>query len=384
MQVDDRRDHSFRVPRPDLTVQTNVPNACNSCHADQTAEWAVDAITSWHPKSKHIGKNHFATSYFAADNGMPNAADLLTKIAQDKKFPGIVRASALTRMVNTPGNNAIVAIARAVKQNDPMQRLASVTAARPYNLADRWRMLSTLLNDPYKSVRVEAANSLAPLLVQSLPTPLLAKDKVLLENALTEYREVQAYQSERGFAHANLGNLALKLNKANEAVTHYETAIRIEPIFMPAYLSLADLYRQWGNEEQALNILNNALTINANAADVHYNIAMSLIRSQEKVKALNSLKKATQHAPNNANYLYTLGLLLQDQNKKTAAIQAFTQAFSLTPNNPEISYILAQAYAAEKQYAKALYYAENLKNLVPNNPQINNMVRQLSIMKSKN
>jgi tetratricopeptide (TPR) repeat protein len=242
--------------------------------------------------------------------------------------------------------------------------------------------LSTLLNDPYKSVRVEAANSLAPVLMQSLPTPLFAKDKVLLENALTEYREVQAYQSERGFAHANLGNLALKLNKANEAVTHYETAIRIEPIFMPAYLSLADLYRQWGNEEQALNILNNALTINANAADVHYNIAMSLIRSQQKVKALNSLKKATQHAPNNANYFYTLGLLLQEQNKKTAAIQAFTQAFSLTPNNPEISYILAQAYAAEKQYAKALYYAENLKNLVPNNPQINNMVRQLSIIKS--
>jgi tetratricopeptide (TPR) repeat protein len=263
-----------------------------------------------------------------------------------------------------------------------MQRLAAITAAKPYNLADRWRLLSTLLNDPYKSVRIEAANSLAPVLVQSLPTPLLAKDKVLLENALTEYQEVQEYQSERGFSHTNLGNLALKLNKATEAVTHYETAIRIEPIFMPAYLSLADLYRQWGNEEQALKILNNALIINANAADVHYNMAMSLIRSQQKVKALNSLKKATQNAPNNASYFYTFGLLLQDQNKKIAAIQAFNQAFSLTPNNPDISYTLAQAYAAEKQYSKALYYAENLKKLVPNNQQINNMVRQFSIMKN--
>jgi tetratricopeptide (TPR) repeat protein len=309
---------------------------------------------------------------------------MLTKIAQDKKFPDIVRASALTRMTNTPGNNAIVAIAMAVKQTDPMQRLAAVSAAKPYNLADRWRLLSTLLSDPYKSVRVEAANSLAAVLVQPLPTPLLAKDKIRLENALTEYQEVQAYQSERGFSHANLGNLALKLNKATEAVTHYETAIRIEPIFMPAYLSLADLYRQWGNEEQALNILNKALTIKANAADVHYNIAMSLIRSQQKVKALNSLKKATHHAPNNANYFYTLGLLLQDQNNKIAAIKAFKRAFTLTPNNPDISFSLAQAYAADKQYAKALYYAENLQKLVPNNQQINNMVRQFSMMQNNN
>jgi tetratricopeptide (TPR) repeat protein/formate-dependent nitrite reductase cytochrome c552 subunit len=384
MQVDDRRDHSFRVPRPDLTLKTNVPNACNSCHTNKTANWAVDAITSWHPTPKHIGKNHFAISFFTADNGMPNAADMLTKIAQDKKFPDIVRASALTRMTNTPGNNAIVAIARAVKQTDPMQRLAAVSAAKPYNLADRWRLLSTLLSDPYKSVRVEAANSLAAVLVQPLPTPLLAKDKIRLENALTEYQEVQAYQSERGFSHANLGNLALKLNKATEAVTHYETAIRIEPIFMPAYLSLADLYRQWGNEEQALNILNNALAIKADAADVHYNIAMSLIRSQQKVKAINSLKKATHHAPNNANYFYTLGLLLQDQNNKIAAIKAFNRAFTLTPNNPDSSFSLAQAYAADKQYAKALYYAENLQKLVPNNQQINNMVRQFSMMQKNN
>ncbi|MGZ9074882.1 MAG: cytochrome c3 family protein, partial [Burkholderiaceae bacterium] len=32
MVVDPRHDHSFRIPRPDLTVETGAPNACNSCH----------------------------------------------------------------------------------------------------------------------------------------------------------------------------------------------------------------------------------------------------------------------------------------------------------------------------------------------------------------
>ncbi len=38
MDVDPRRDHSLRVPRPDLSVSLGTPNACSSCHvADQLA-----------------------------------------------------------------------------------------------------------------------------------------------------------------------------------------------------------------------------------------------------------------------------------------------------------------------------------------------------------
>jgi hypothetical protein len=47
MVVDPRRDHSFRVPRPDLSESIGVPNACNSCHADETAAWAAAQIDAW-------------------------------------------------------------------------------------------------------------------------------------------------------------------------------------------------------------------------------------------------------------------------------------------------------------------------------------------------
>jgi tetratricopeptide (TPR) repeat protein len=32
MVVDPRRDHSMRVPRPDLSIALGIPNACNRCH----------------------------------------------------------------------------------------------------------------------------------------------------------------------------------------------------------------------------------------------------------------------------------------------------------------------------------------------------------------
>ena len=44
MVVDRRRDHSLRIPRPDLTVLTGTPNACNGCHVDESADWAAQQV----------------------------------------------------------------------------------------------------------------------------------------------------------------------------------------------------------------------------------------------------------------------------------------------------------------------------------------------------
>ena len=48
MVVDPRRDHNFRIPRPDLSVAIGTPNACNGCHAKQTAQWAAAAVAKWY------------------------------------------------------------------------------------------------------------------------------------------------------------------------------------------------------------------------------------------------------------------------------------------------------------------------------------------------
>ena len=36
MVVDERHDHSFRVPRPDVSAKLGTPNACNDCHGDKS------------------------------------------------------------------------------------------------------------------------------------------------------------------------------------------------------------------------------------------------------------------------------------------------------------------------------------------------------------
>lgn len=384
MQVDARRDHSFRVPRPDLTLKTQAPNACNSCHEDKTPQWAVKNIKQWYPNSKRMGSDHFSQAFHAADNQLPNSSSMLTKVAQNKDFPNIIRASALTRMANTPDNNAVVAIARAVKEDEPLKRQAAIVAAMPYEISQRWRMLNSLLDDSRLPIRSEAARALAAMLIEPFPGGLNETDTKRLTNALNEYKQVQSYQAERGFSHTNLGNLALELNQPEQAKAHYLTAIKVEDIFIPSYVNLADLYRIQGDEVAAQNILKQGLKVNAEAADLHYSLAMSYIRVKNKQSALGHLQKAADLSTDNANYNYTYALLLQDMGQMERALDALKKAFRITPNNPDISYSLAQAYLANKQYDLAMRYARNLAQLVPGNQQIQQFIQQIKMMQSLN
>ncbi len=45
------RSHTFRFVTPAMSERANVPNACNVCHADKTASWATEALTTWADRS---------------------------------------------------------------------------------------------------------------------------------------------------------------------------------------------------------------------------------------------------------------------------------------------------------------------------------------------
>ena len=67
MVVDPRRDHSLRVPRPDLSVKLGTPNACNGCHTNRDAGWAAKQVNQWYGHDPQ-GYQRFAGA-FAAANG---------------------------------------------------------------------------------------------------------------------------------------------------------------------------------------------------------------------------------------------------------------------------------------------------------------------------
>jgi hypothetical protein len=95
MRVDPRRDHSFRVPRPDLSAKLGTPNACADCHQDKTAAWATVKLKEWFPSGRS-GSPHYGDILFAGrDRSGLETAEKLIKLALNTQKPAIVRASAL-------------------------------------------------------------------------------------------------------------------------------------------------------------------------------------------------------------------------------------------------------------------------------------------------
>ncbi len=93
MVIDTRHDHSFRVPRPDLSVTLGVDNACTDCHMGKSANWAAATVEDWYGPERKCFQT-FGPALHAARTGSPDAAELLTEAARDKNTPAIARATA--------------------------------------------------------------------------------------------------------------------------------------------------------------------------------------------------------------------------------------------------------------------------------------------------
>ncbi len=238
MVVDPRHDHSIRIPRPDLSVSLNTPNACNQCHQDESPEWAAKQVVQWYGKSP-VGHQSFAAALDAGRSGKSNAGKLLATTIRDVDTPDISRATAVSIITPYLDQTNVDVLQRGLQDENAMVRLASVSALEGLPQAMLVQLAFPLLNDPVKMVRIEAARLLAPVPVGELEGEQLS----IYTNASNEYIDSQQVNADRPEAQLNLGNFYLAKNQLEKAEAAYNKAIKLDDAFVPAYINLADLYR---------------------------------------------------------------------------------------------------------------------------------------------
>ena len=132
MVVDRRRDHSFRVPRPDLSAALDTPNTCTDCHRDRTPAWAAEAIRGW-AGSPHPPAFRYAEALAAGRRQQNGAGAALTAVVADDGLPAIVRATALTLLAPFLDPGSAPLVERALRDPDPLVRRAAVTLLRAWS-----------------------------------------------------------------------------------------------------------------------------------------------------------------------------------------------------------------------------------------------------------
>jgi Tfp pilus assembly protein PilF len=361
MGIDYRPDHSFRLPRPDLTLAMGTPNACDRCHVDQTTQWSVDAMGKWYGKQS---RRHYGEVLHAGRERRPEAAADLAALSGDRLYPTIVRATALAHLAGYGQSMAASAYTAALADEEALIRQSAVRHLPISHPGQRLAALTPMLYDPVRAVRSEAAAALA-----ALPRDNLAADaRQQFDTALAEYRQAMQRTADFSPSRHNLGNLSANLGQLDAAEKHYRQAIAIDGQFYPAKVNLAMLYNRQGKKEDAERLLREVIDANPGFLEIKYSLGLLLVEQNRLQEAVVLLGDASAGLPQRSRIHYNLGLLLQKMRRDTDAEAAMLKALTVEPQNPDYLYALAVFYMQRTMWDQARKMAERMLAAHPDIP----------------
>ena len=358
MEVDPRRDHSLRVPRPDLSVSLGVPNACSRCHitdqlpkldeetrdkfAEQeyadwigaagggnesiadairtTDKWCDEACEQWYG-DKRLKPYHFAEPLAAFRAGKPDSIDDLVDMIQRPydTVPAIAKATALRELAES-GIAAVIPLAKSVVEDADEEELVRAAAVNLFmtttptrtGLSMARKTLVPLLDDSSRLIRIEAARV---LVASGIYRELGSSEQLRVDQAMKEVRDSLMVASDRAGAHMGWAMLCEQQGRFDEAIAAYETAMRVEPSMTGPRTNLAATLERVAQETRSRQA-------------PAYLARAKQLRSEE----LPLLARDAALAPDNADIQYRYGLALYLAGQNTEALKQLETAVELAPD----------------------------------------------------
>jgi tetratricopeptide (TPR) repeat protein len=355
MVIDKRRDHGFRAPRPDLTVEFGTPNACNDCHTkpEETPQWAADAVRKWFGEKRHDDP-HWTPAFAAARSAKPEGEKMLLELLSRRTTPPIVQATAIDLLANYRSAAALKAQREALYSSDPLMRLTATRAIPldfdPSTISDVARMLS----DAVRRVRLAAVERLVDVPLELLTDP----QRRAFEDVMVEFRESQELSLDQAGGNLAMAILSRRYGRPEEAVEYLRNAIRLQPYLSGPRMELASLLgTQPGNEEEVRRL---------------------------RVEEVELLERDSGLAPDNATIFYQLGRLQYLLGNYDQSQQAIETACRLAPRSYDYLMFLALLHdkryeidGDEEQFAKAVEAVRKLNELQPNDRRSQDILMRL-------
>jgi tetratricopeptide (TPR) repeat protein/nitrate/TMAO reductase-like tetraheme cytochrome c subunit len=331
MSVDARRDHSIRVPRPDLSVKFGTPNACSQCHADVSAlntdsikptedyrgavhyqdlltarsagnqeiaaalkqldQSMADAAKKWYPDSKYTdGSNHdFVTALVEARNSNDKRIQLLCDIVSRKSYPEIVRASAMLDLDGDRSQLSLDAATTAIRSDLPSLVLAGLHRIEN-EIAMRADIASYTAPQRGETER-QFVNQLSQMF-----SPLEKQVRPLLAN------ERRSIRIEAAGVYASFPSFAVPVNPDSFARASKELidSLLLDNDRGNAHLALGSVYEMLGqvdkakqSYETAMNVAPDTIGARANLAAI-LDLDVSLLQQQQASLEQNNMPKQVE------------------------------------------------------------------------------------------
>lgn len=372
MKVDPRRDHSFVIPRPDLSIAYGTPNACTTCHATQTNAWAAETMDEWYGTAWRE-RPTIAHAFAGAAQNDPAAIEALRALVADREQAGIVKGSAIVEMGRLGGDAVFADVAAAAASPDPLVRLGSAQAAGSLPPELRLNAIGKLLTDETRAVRLATVTALG-----NAPTnDLLGDQRRSFDVALEDLRAYLQANADMAEAQNAYGLFLMGQRQADAAEAALRRAISLDSSLAGAHANLAELYRATGQNEKSETTYAEAIAISPEDPLLRYGHALALVRAQDLAGAIEELERSVRLAPANARYRTTLAIALDSAGRPDDAFASLDEAVAGGVADADLLSAAIQIGLKLRRYQETLKHAEALALLRPNDPQIAELVRQL-------
>jgi len=370
MGPDYRNDHSFRVPRPDLTQTLGTPNACNQCHADQSTQWAVDYIDKWHGISRPA---QYGTVFKKALTGSQEGFDGLLHIYKDEVYPEIIRATAIRLLgmhYQTQSKEILYDALGNFNGHIRFNALQNLMLTDEKSL----NVVLGMLNDQTKAIRVECASKLNAIPTDQIP----AKYHEKLKQAQKEHLNSLEYSADFPTGKLNLANFYYNSKQTDKAEEFYKKALKQDSELHPIKINLALLYNSKGEYKKAEILLKDYLEHVPDDGPTTFTYALFLSERQRYDESMTYLLKASDLSPDNPRIFYNIAMMYDFRNNSEGAIKYLQTAIKINPQDANNYIALLNLRIKYKQTIQTKTLA---RQILEKFPDINNRENIEAILK---
>lgn len=372
MGNDYRHDHSFRVPRPDLSVKYGTPNACSNCHKDKSEKTLANAIVKWYgPKRKY----HFAEDLIPGSKIDANSEKHLNNLIDNKFVPKIIKATASFYLGQIQTQASLNTLLARLKSKDAQNRYRALKSLASFSTSSWTDAVGPLLSDKVRAVRIAAADLYITLPEKSIPEKYVKS----FVDAKNELEESLLYQTDFSTGNIMLADYYLKLEDYKNAEKFYLRGLKKDSNMNYALLNLSVTYNLQGKNIQALQALKMAIKNDDKNERIYYNMALLYNEMGNKDFAEKNFSKAVELKSTNPRVYYNYGLILNEKKKLKEAEAVLQKGIRIAPSEPELYYALTFVYIQANNKPKAFQTAMKLKQLDPNNSSYQGLYKNFGL-----
>ncbi|MGD1083140.1 MAG: tetratricopeptide repeat protein [Verrucomicrobiota bacterium] len=189
---------------------------------------------------------------------------------------------------------------------------------------------------------------------------LLQKGNV--DEAISQFQTALRIEPDNASAHNNLGNALEQKGRLDEAILQYHNSLQLQPEHAETYCNLGNALLKKGSVEEAIRQLQKALQIKPDFAAARYNLGNAFLQSGSLDEAITQYQKALEINLDYADAHHNLGTALLRKGRVDEAITQYQDALQIKPDLEDARHNLGMAYFQKGDLEKAIEcYQEAIK-----------------------